>query len=220
MQENQEEIKTPENGTQGQILSVQEQTNGVTAPGKGNLGVGKSSEFNPQRRKEFEIYKIWRRLPTTLRGQKEKTLLLLGFDKVYTPLLQIKTQRDFARKFKVDEDTVSLWNKHIEDNPEKNEERFGWAKDLTKNLIFALYKNGLQDGDASKVKLFLQYIENYEEKTGVKVEDTRETTLLRNELNSVLTQITEPEGSNASNDEVAGSQESGSAEPINENAQA
>jgi len=223
MPDNQEEIKTPEMATESQTPSVEIPVVEQIADIEDTLENETNANLKPYMEKEFNLYKIWRRLPTTIRGQKEKTLILLGFDKALVPLLQIRTQKDFAKKFKVAETTIVSWNNHLEANPEKNEERFAWAKDLTKNLIFALYKNGLADGDASKVKLFLQYIENFEEKTGVKVEDTRETTLLRNELNSVLNQIAEPEGGeNASIEQTTddGNSEASNIELANEDPQA
>lgn len=110
---------------------------------------------------EFEAYIAWKSLPVFLRGQPKAVLNKMGVDDDITiHLLQIKNQTEFAKEFGVkDLGTLTDWNKRIEkegllDDINK------WARKLTPNVVFSLYKNITKNGRAHEVRAWFELIEN------------------------------------------------------------
>jgi hypothetical protein len=66
---------------------------------------------------------------------------------------------DFSKKYRVDTGTLTDWNKRLE----KDGLIVGinsWARKLTPNVIFALYKNIIKSGRAHEVKAWFEIVEN------------------------------------------------------------
>jgi len=115
--------------------------------------------------REFSIYILWNSLPSIFKGETEENLKKAGFsDPLTLELLALRTQGDFARKFGIGQDTLSDWNKREDLIKELDKVRGKWAQKLTSNVIAALYRKILKEGDASRAKLWLQYIENWSER--------------------------------------------------------
>lgn len=120
----------------------------------------------PSKKQDFKTFVLWRSLPSLLRDLNYTELEKLGFqDPLVMELLRIRWQKDFAERFNVDEGTLSEWNDKIE--AENLIEYKGWAKDLSRNVILSLYRAILKEGKAPEVKLFLQVVEGWQEKSGV-----------------------------------------------------
>jgi hypothetical protein len=115
---------------------------------------------------EFKSYILWKSIPSTLYGKDDKTLEALGItDETTKELAQIRSQTQFAEKFKIAEvATLTDWNKKIKDNNLLIHPR-EWFKDKVKNVALALYRQSLIEGDAARSKLFFQYVEDWKEKT-------------------------------------------------------
>lgn len=110
---------------------------------------------------DFETYALWKSLPSFLRGQPRHVLEKLGIDdEIALSLLEIKTQTEFARKFDIkDLATLTDWNKKLEDEgmvPRIN----AWARKLTPNVTFALYRTARKYGKAAEVKAWYELVEN------------------------------------------------------------
>ena len=68
-------------------------------------------QFKPEKEKEYRLYLIWKSLPSTFKKLGTKYLKELNInDEILEELIDIKTQRDFARKYKLREKTLSDWN--------------------------------------------------------------------------------------------------------------
>jgi hypothetical protein len=109
---------------------------------------------------DFESYAMWKALPSFLRGQPRQVLEKFGIDEeISISLLEIKTQAEFARRFGIkDPATLTDWNKRLE--KEGSILRIHeWARKLTPNVIFALYRNASKSGKASEVKTWVEIIE-------------------------------------------------------------
>lgn len=109
---------------------------------------------------DFESYAMWKALPSFLRGQPRQALEKLGLDEeVVISLLEIKTQTEFAKRFSIkDLATLTDWNKKLEDEkiiPQIHK----WARKLTPNVIFALYRTATKQGKAAEVKAWLETVE-------------------------------------------------------------
>lgn len=131
----------------------------------------------------FELYCLWKSLPSFFRvppfpykkrgeaqGERptsKEFLERMGVEdaKIYE-LAEIKNQQQFSIVYGIGEDTLSEWNKKQEVRDSLQEIR-SWARELTKNMILVLYEKALRDGDPFKIKLFLQSVEGWEEKSKV-----------------------------------------------------
>lgn len=113
------------------------------------------------RKKEFEAYVAWKSLPSFLKGQPEAVLKKTGMDdEAVLELLTIRTQTEFAARFGIkDLGTLTDWNKRIE-NEGLLDGVYAWARKLTPNVVFALYKNVSKNGKAKEVKAWFELIEN------------------------------------------------------------
>lgn len=140
------------------------------------------SDFKPILQKKFEMYKVWKSAAPIFKVQSDESLMNAGFDDWQIELMRIKTQKEFAENFEVDQDTLTLWNEKLPSNSEPPD----WAKDMNSNVIASLYRGILKKGDADKVKIWLQYVIGWVPKTETKIEDSRETTKLRNKLSDIM----------------------------------
>ena len=119
--------------------------------------IKKSGVYKTQ---DFESYAAWKALPSFLRGQPRQVLEKFGIDEeIAISLLEIKTQAEFARRFNIkDPATLTDWNKRLE----KEGTIFRiheWARKLTPNVIFALYRTASKQGKAAEVKAWVEIVE-------------------------------------------------------------
>ncbi len=117
-------------------------------------------EKEPYKRQEYNSYAIWKSLPSFLKGRPRAHLEKFGIeDESIFELLTIKNQSEFSKEFKVDVGTLSDWNKRIaKDGNLQNLN--SWARKLTPNVAFALYKNITKHGRAQEVRAWYELIEN------------------------------------------------------------
>ena len=113
------------------------------------------------RKQEFDSYVLWRSLPSFLKGQPRNVLEKMGINnEIVMDLLEIRTQTEFAKRFDIkDLGTLTDWNKRIEKEgmiPSIH----SWARDLTPNVVMALYKNVTKNGKAQEVRAWFELIEN------------------------------------------------------------
>lgn len=138
----------------------------------------------PYREREYDMYVLWKSLPTLLKGQKLETFGKLGIsDELLVELLSIKSQTEFAKHFGIPEPTtLSDWNKRPDLVKQVEAARKSWSKKLTSNVMMGLYRKAVQEGDASRVKLWMQIVEGWVEKTQHTHEGEVKTNLSMNDL--------------------------------------
>ena len=76
-----------------------------------------------------------------------------------------KEQGELAVKFDVAPETLSRWKKHPLFWGLVQREFKEWAKDKTPNVMASLYNRALKEGNAAEVKLWMQIIEDWKEKS-------------------------------------------------------
>lgn len=141
----------------------------------------KTSENNglePYLKDIFETYCLWKSLPSIFKypPKDKKTGIspsakdfceMLGVDDdAILDLIEIKTQGQFAERFKVGTDTLRRWNKTVEVRDSLSDIR-KWGRGLTKNVIASLYNTAVRKGSMMEVKLWAQLVEGWEEKQKV-----------------------------------------------------
>jgi len=109
---------------------------------------------------EFETYALWKTLPSFLRGQPRQVLEKFGIDEeIAIMLLEIKTQAEFGKRFEIkDPSTLTDWNKKLEKDGMLSRIH-SWARRLTPNVIFALYRTSSKTGKAAEVRAWLDVVE-------------------------------------------------------------
>ncbi len=119
-----------------------------------------SSKKGVYKTQAFETYAMWKSLPSYLRGQPRQVLEKFGIDEeIALDLLEVKTQAEFAKRFGVkDPATLTDWNKRLERDGTISRIH-DWARKLTPNVIFALYRNASKTGKAAEVKAWLEIVE-------------------------------------------------------------
>lgn len=120
-----------------------------------------STNTTVYKKQEFESYVIWRSLPAVFRGQPKHIIEKLGIDdELVMSLLEIKNQTEFAKKFGIkDLGTLSEWNKRIEKSGGLMKSIHIWAKQLTPNVVSALYREATKTGRAAEVKTWMEIVE-------------------------------------------------------------
>lgn len=110
---------------------------------------------------DFSSYVLWKSLPSFLKDQPRAVLEKFGIsDEVMLQLLEIKTQTEFAHRFGVkDLGTLTDWNKRIEKEGLLTSIN-SWARNLTPNVVFALYRNVSKNGRAHEVRAWFELIEH------------------------------------------------------------
>lgn len=83
------------------------------------------------------------------------------------PLRDPKTQGEFASQHGVHENTLSKWRRDPKFWEEVREGVKTWNKDRLPNVMAALYKTILTKGSGVEAKLWLQWVDNWKEKTEV-----------------------------------------------------
>lgn len=139
------------------------------------------SDNNPIKEAEYEKYCLWKRLPLAFKAPpKDKTTGMrptpaefcevMGIqDSLILELVELKTQKAFAEKYGVSEDTLSLWNKTLGVRSALQDIR-KWATHMTQGILLSMGNKALRKGDWPEVKLWLQTIEGWEEKQRVEHE--------------------------------------------------
>ena len=113
------------------------------------------------KKQDFTSYVLWKSLPSFLKGQPRITIEKFGItDELAIDLLSIKNQTEFATRFGIkDLGTLTDWNKRIEKEGLLTSIN-SWARNLTPNVVLALYKNVSKHGKAQEVRAWFEIIEN------------------------------------------------------------
>lgn len=150
----------------------------------------------PEMKQEFETYILWRSLPSILRGLSIEKLQEFGMkDEIVLELLSVKNQVAFAEKYGIgDLGTLTDWNKRIDsDDLLKNSWKW-WCKKLTANVMSGFYRKAVAEGDAARIKLWHQIIEDWEEKSEHKITghiESENLTAMTDEVKKTLSEFEE-----------------------------
>lgn len=137
-----------------------------------------NSDIEPYLKDIYEKYCLWKSLPSVFKfpprdkktgiapSQKEFCEMIGVDSNEILELVEMKYQKDFAQKYGISEDTLSLWNKTIGVRDSLDDVR-KWARGLTKNVVASLYNTAVRKGSSFEVKLFMQLVEGWEEKQKV-----------------------------------------------------
>ena len=95
----------------------------------------------------------------------------------FTALLRVFREKEwgfnsddgFAKKFKLNTCTLCAWKKDPEFWEAIRDTLKLWGKDRIPDVIAGMYKKAISDGNATEVKLWLQYFDDWKEKSEVNI---------------------------------------------------
>lgn len=140
------------------------------------------SDFKPRKEREYRAFLLWKNMPMKWLGMGREYLENIGIkNEEILELSGIQTQKDFADKYGLNEDTLVVWNKQKTPIEYQDIDWRKWAAPLTKNVVATLYDRitGSEkgDGDAARIKLWLQAVDGYVEEQNIN-HDVSHATLL------------------------------------------
>ena len=138
-------------------------------------------KFSVYKDKIFKLYVTWLSLPPIFTEKGEQGINALQIkDPTIRELALLKTQGDFAKKFKVDQGTLSSWNRKIEDDDMLFAQTVKWVDKLLGNVVAAVYRRCLIEGDAQRATFLAKFAKRYVEKTEIiDPEIAKQTELLK-----------------------------------------
>lgn len=133
--------------------------------------------WRPDREREYRLFLIWKSIPISLRVAGREYAESLGIDdEDLLMLMGIKTQKDFAEKFGLNASHISeVWNKEKVPPEYEDINWRTWASKLTHNVVKRLYEAIMDEGDAARIKLWLQAVDNFVEESKVNENVSNET---------------------------------------------
>ncbi len=116
----------------------------------------------PYKQGVFEIYLIWRSVQGFVGQTKAQEVIKRAGNNrsSISEVFIIRNQTEFAKVYKVENSTLTNWNKLI-DREDLLKDILAPAKRLTKNVIASLYRNIMEVGNAEEVRLWLQFVEGW-----------------------------------------------------------
>lgn len=139
-----------------------------------------ANNLDIQKQTEFELFTVWLSLPPLMkRPPAQKGGIVpearafaesMGIDdEIILDLVELKTQKDFANRYLVDEATLVRWKNKI-----KTQGLIGitamqnWAQTMSANVLMSIYQHAMKKGNPLTAKLWFQLVDNWKE--NVKVE--------------------------------------------------
>lgn len=126
------------------------------------------SEFQPRLEKEYRLFLIWRALPLEIKNGGAAYLEKAGVDdEELHELASIKTKLDFAKKYDLNKDTLTKWNKQAVPPEYQDIDWRYWARRLTTRVVALLFEGIQEEKDAGRIKLWLQAVDGYVEQSQI-----------------------------------------------------
>ena len=122
---------------------------------------------DPRMWKLFEIYSVWCSLPRFYAKFPNDKLESYGLGENDIELVKIPTKKAFSEEFDVSLSTLRKWDNSKELKDKLKETCKGWAKKLTPNVVGKLYQMIMEEGDAPRIKLWTQFIEEEKEEVNL-----------------------------------------------------
>ena len=125
-------------------------------------------EFQPRLEKEYRLFLIWRALPLEIKNGGVAYLQKAGVDdEELLELSQIKTKLDFAKKYGLNKDTLTEWNRQPVPPEYQDIDWRHWARQFTTRVVSLLFEGITEDKDAARIKLWLQAVDGYVEQSSI-----------------------------------------------------
>lgn len=131
-----------------------------------------NSERELKHKSEYNAFVTWYSIPAQFRGLPSDKLVQLGIDEVHHELMKIKTQVQFAEKYKLNRDTLTDWKKRSHfDNDLKNQvDRAIFQKFYTR-IVHAFSMKTIEHGDAQRFTAWMKMFAGHTEMVDVNINE-------------------------------------------------
>lgn len=132
----------------------------------------KRSDANGDGRKHtHRLFNMWVTLPDQFKGMPERITSLLGItDEVTLEILKVTSMKQFAGEYGVNPASLSRWRHELERSDDYLPQVKDHMKKLTKNLMAAMYRKAMEEGDAPRFTAWMKIIEDWREQLGVQTD--------------------------------------------------
>lgn len=116
----------------------------------------------PYKHGVFEVYLLWRSVQGFMGHTKAQEVIqkMGSSNSELGVIFSIQNQTEFAKIFKIENSTLTNWNKLI-DREDLLKDVLEPMRRLTKNVLCALYKKAIDTGNAEETRLWFQYVEGW-----------------------------------------------------------
>lgn len=131
---------------------------------------------NPERelkkRNEYEAFVLWYSLPTNFRGLDDAQLKEMGVEEEHFDILKIKTQGEFAKKFRVGKDALTDWKKrsHFDKDIKNLVDKELFQKFYAK-VMYAFTMQTIKYGDAQRFMTWMKMFAGHTEVVDVNINE-------------------------------------------------
>jgi DNA primase catalytic subunit len=127
---------------------------------------------------QSEQYAKWLAFPVLLRRLTPIQIQELGMDpNEIESYLMVKSRIELAKYFKVGRKQLYRWVEKEGFRQRVWELEKEWGSERTPNVLLGLYRAAVREGDAARVKLWLEYFREWQEKQEVRMESNDIKTL-------------------------------------------
>lgn len=137
-----------------------------------------------------EALKMWMSIPAIFLGDEETMGKLGAEEEDVRFIMSITTQKQFSDTIGVAAQQISEWKAELMKDNDSFQMTKAFMRRLTKNVLGALYRMALKEGDAARIKLYMQIVESWKESVGVEhsggIDDLGLSTKERAELDKLL----------------------------------
>ena len=125
--------------------------------------------IKPYNKKQYELFAFWSSIPMALRELTGDKLRRMGYDssdEKFMKLMSIRTRTEFADEFKITRRQMYEWEN--DDDFKKLVNKFNSDSNVLafkKDIDFQFTMKTINEGDASRVKLWKQLFENWTERS-------------------------------------------------------
>jgi hypothetical protein len=116
----------------------------------------------PYKNGVFVVYLLWRSVQGFMGHIKAQEVIqkMGSSNSEIGVIFSIQKQTEFANLFKIENSTLTNWNKLI-DREDLLKDVLEPMRRLTKNVLCALYKKAIDTGNAEEARLWFQYVEGW-----------------------------------------------------------
>lgn len=115
-----------------------------------------------------DLFLMWLSIPHTFRNMPDGVADKMGIEDVtIMELMKVKSQSEFGKMFGVAEQRLVVWKHEWAEKGEFAATKTFFRK-LTKNMIGAMYRKALIEGDAARAMAWMKIVEDWTEQFGVR----------------------------------------------------
>lgn len=141
---------------------------------------------------EYKMFSVWLTLPRMILGKTDEEYDKMGIDDpVYRELLSIRTQKQFAEKVGVSEDTITAWRKELS-GMKNDKDMHSFFDQFTKALLLSFYREQMRRPTPQGIETWYEIIKDRKKNLNINLDGEVKSTLSdedKAELRSIIKSV-------------------------------